>query len=192
MRAKKAAETAGEALPLVSVESTPQELIRQIDADASLVPTRSLVPFYVQGHKIVAQINALLDKAKAELKARRDEGKPYGMEGEHRKLQFGDFSVQVESRKKWTLDPVLAAEYLKKRGLWEDACNLVIESGVEELQQFLAKNKKFVRESGLQVTEVLNEDKVQALVQLKKIPLADFESLIRKGEPTYALKVGKT
>jgi hypothetical protein len=40
------------------------------------------------------------------------------------------------------------------------------------------------------VREEINPDKLAALVELKKISVADFESLLDKGEPTYTFKEG--
>ena len=41
---------------------------------------------------------------------------------------------------------------------------------------------------GLSVREELNESKLKALVDLKKIPLEDFASLLDQDDPTYVVK----
>ena len=193
---RKTPQTTPQQHYLMRLDESPKALTAAILEDPQIVksvPTEQLVSLYVQGHQVAAKVGKVLDTVKDEIKAnRRTEGLPYGDENQHRRLDSGyGGSVCIEERRYASINMNKATKYLKENDLMQEACNLEITSGVPAFQSFLWKNRKFLKENGIEVREVIDLTKLEALVGMKKIPLEDFEAMLDKKPASYAVKVGK-
>lgn len=180
--------TASEA-PVLALEESSTTLIAQIESNAALVPTEKLIPFYVHGDVISKRLKDLAGKVRAAILDRLSEGQVHGKEGKSRKFVIGGCEVVAEYRQSVPIIHEKAEELLRKKKLWGDAINLEIEGGGAELQKFLRKHRTALKEAGVVLREVMDEDKVKAMAEAGFITPDELKSILDlEHPPTYALK----
>lgn len=181
---------------LVLPDTSSRQLVEDITKDPSRFADETLGVVFSSVHTVQGRMTKFLEVIKTEFKRRRQSWETCGDRNQHRKLEvkteYGDVTVECQTREgKLTLNVVAAEEFLRKKKLWDDVYDLVIESGADELQKFLKKNRKEVKQMGLEVREVLNEDKLAALVTQQKITPLEFKELHTQADPTYAITLAK-
>lgn len=169
------------------METGSKKLIQQIEDNIKEVATQKLIPFYCRGDAIVKRIKSLMEASRKEIILRRDEGQAAGDEGQHRLFTFDGLSLQVQSKGGKRLNVDKAEKRLKKLGIYEECVDLTISEGVENLSKFLRKHRAELKEFGIVVTPVLNEEKIDSLAKLNKIGLEDVAYMYEDKGISYSL-----
>jgi hypothetical protein len=197
MPKKNAKEKTVEQLTLPLEESVAlarlnnEVLIEEIRRSPQHYSDATLAPLYSSIHTLHDRLGKFMEVLKKEFKLRRQSWALAGDQNQHRMLlvptDAGPVEIECQTREKLTLNQARAEALLKEKNAYQDACDLVIETGGEELQKFLKKHYREVSKMGLTLREVLNEDKIAALVERGVLTAAEFRSLLDTGDPTYAI-----
>jgi hypothetical protein len=187
--AKAAAKTTD--LELV-LSSNPAEVMEQVrDGNAELVPTRQLNIFYVLVDVIEKRVKYLKEKARQTIIDRRNEGEPAGDKNQHREFAYntpqGRVELTIQERNSWRMDVEKMTDFLHQKHLWDTAATITIKGEGPEFRAFVDKYRHKIEFCGASITEELDLDKVDGLCKAKLISLDEFEYLLDKKDPTYAL-----
>jgi hypothetical protein len=179
----------------VALVSTPKQLIALVEAgEVAVIPTNRLVPLYIVLDAMAKRIAKLLEKIKDKeeksygLQMRREEGSPTGDKNQHRLFEYpGLGQLTIQEKRSWRPNPEKLETLLKKKKLWDAAVDLRITTCGDLFQKFLWKNRKQLRDMGVEIVEEVNSDKVDGLCLAQLISPSELEAILDKPDPTYAL-----
>jgi hypothetical protein len=176
-------------LVLSSKPFTVLDMVKNGQAD--LVSTKQLNIFYVRVDAAEKFVKDLKEKSRQIVIDRREEGEKTGDKQQHRHFEYatpqGHVELTVQERRSWAPNEEKLAALLQEKKLWEKASSITIRGDSPAFFQAFKRLRRELEKAGAVISEEIDLERVSGLVKAKLISLEEFESVLDKPDPTYAL-----